>query len=425
MVKLIIPPLRPLQGTLTVPPDKSITHRALFFNALAHGQAVIENVLIAEDTQATMRVLEQLVVNMTWLDQKTLQLVGSAGQFIAPTKPLYCGNSGTTARLLCGLLARTSVKATITGDSSLSRRPMARVLKPLQNMGILGKATNELPLTIQGSTSLIGIHYSLPVASAQIKTAILLAGLQAQGQTVIIQPQISRDHSERLLESMGAMLKVDALVVSLTGPQALLATPVKIPGDFSAGAFWLVAACLIPNSCLILANIGINPTRIALLDVLIQMGANIQIENHRYYGSEPVADIRVSASSLVGIVVSEAVIPNLQDEIPILLIAAACAQGVTSIRGASELRVKESDRIQAMHQGLQRCGIQTEIYPDGITVYGGTFQAANIDSFGDHRIAMAFLMAGACSGKTIKVKDSDCINTSYPDFIESMQKFLV
>lgn len=410
--------LKTLQGTLQVPADKSISHRALIFNALAKGAAVIQNVLSADDIFATINVLQQLGVHIEWLDKSTLKIQGIGGQFHQPKQPLYFANSGTAARILLGALAASPIQVTLTGDASLSKRPMTRVLQPLQQMGLITQLESNLPITIKGNSNLQGIDYELPVPSAQVKTAILCAAIQATGSTKIIQTQHSRDHSERLLELMGAKITQNNLTLSVVGQQRLHATSLTIPGDFSSAAFWLVAACLTKDSDLKLTNVGINPSRIALLTILKQMGANILISNTQTISNELIADIQVSYSKLSGINVPKALIPNLQDEIPILLIAAAFAEGTTIIRGAAELRVKESDRLEAMYQGLTACGITSRIYSDGIDIQGGEMHSAEVDSFGDHRVAMAFIIAKNCSRQKIVVQNTECINTSYPNFLD-------
>ena len=417
--------LRPLRGNIVVPPDKSITHRALIFNALAEGRAILQNPLNAEDTQATIQVLRQLGTSIDWLDTDTIEIKGLAGKFNQPAQPLNFANSGTSVRMCMGLLAAQPFRVTYSGDDSLSKRPMARVLLPLQTMGIQQAKSTFLPITLIGNTQLHGIEYTLPMPSAQVKTAILLAAIQARGKTCVTLPAECRNHSEILLQQMGITLAIDQLTTQLYGPQRLTACSIAIPGDFSAAAFWIVAACIIPNSTLTIKNVGINPTRTALLDVLKQMGATIHIENSRSSGGETIADLHILAAPLSGVTINPAMIANLQDEIPILLIAAAFASGATEIRGAAELRVKESDRLQAMSEGLRACGIQTELYSDGILVRGGKVTTASIKSYGDHRIAMAFLIAGLCSQQLVAVDNIACIKTSYPNFINELERLRI
>ncbi len=411
-------PVSCLFGEVTVPGDKSISHRALMLAALASGVSMIENILLATDVLATSQALLQLGVAIQEVDKHRWRVQGCAGKFQTPNQKLYLANSGTAARLFAGLLAGAGVSCQISGDESLSQRPMRRVIEPLQQMGanIQANLMGTLPLQLKANGPLKAIHYRMKQASAQVKSALLLAALQSEGTTVIEQPALSRDHTERMLHYQGVVLNEANKCVSIAGQQALNACDWRIPGDFSSAAFFIVAAILAKQARITLLNVGVNPTRIGLLTVLERMGAKIQLKNKRYYGLEPVADIEVFSSSLYGIEVPVNLIPSMIDEIPLLLLAAAFATGKTILRSAEELRYKESDRIQAMVVGLQRLGLHIEEREDGVTMQGGVMQGGAVDSFSDHRIAMTFLIAGSVAGAPVYVDRCEHIATSFPNF---------
>lgn len=408
-----------LQGTIKVSGDKSISHRALILGGLCDGGVTVQGLLDSDDVGRTAAILGQLGVSIDHdHDHDYVHGVGMKG-LVTPTELLYCGNSGTTLRLMTGLLAGASLAGEFSGDASLNRRPMGRVLEPLNQMG--GKVSEYH----QGKQRLIrvepgdlhGIEYESPVASAQVKTAILLAGLAAQQQVQIREPFSSRDHTERMLDYLGASIEWGGGLVTLNEGSRLQAKDIMIPGDFSSAAFFIVAALIVPNSELRLEGVGINPTRSALLEVLTEMGGNIQVEDQRELNGEPIADLVVRASQLTGVSVGGEQIPQLIDEIPILSIAAARAQGETSIRGAEELRVKESDRLKAIATELGRLGVPVEEFPDGLTITGtDSFQGGEVKSYGDHRMAMALTVAGSVATDSVLIDDFSCVAISYPTF---------
>jgi len=415
-------PYQPLRGSISVPADKSITHRALIFNSLAQHEALIDNPLLAKDTLATINALRNLGVKIQ-INPQNSQILLKSKSFTQPLTAVNCGNSGTTARLLCGLLARSPLRVTLTGDDSLRNRPIQRVAYPLSLMGVYFDNQTTLPMTIAGTVNLKPINYHLSVASAQVKTALLLAALQASGTSYIHLTGACRDHSERLFELMGVELQVEQKTIKINGPQTIHSQSMVVPGDFSAAAFWIIAATLVPDSELLIKGVGVNPSRTGLLTVLNAMGADISFTNQRIVSNEPIADLIVKSANLIATEVTEELIANLQDEIPILLIAAAFAKGTTVIHGISELRVKESDRVTAMQQGLIACGIAVEVILDTIKVTGNLIQPANIKSFSDHRIAMAFIIAGGCSGVPMTVDNVNCIDVSYPNFLKATQRW--
>jgi 3-phosphoshikimate 1-carboxyvinyltransferase len=417
-VRWRIAPCGPLRGELRVPGDKSISHRAVMLGAIAEGVSRVSGFLAGEDTRATMRAFEQMGVRIDRLRDTELDVhgVGLDGLRAAPG-PLDLGNSGTSARLLAGLLSGQPFDSEIVGDASLMQRPMGRVVEPLRRMGadIDCTPTGTLPLRIRGGARLTGIEYALPVASAQLKSALLLAGLYAQGDTCVVEPAPTRDHTERMLEMFGATIRRDGRRVC-TWRQRLVATAVRVPADISSAAFFLVAASVIPGSDLTLTEVGINPTRAAVIDILRAMGARIEIHQSTAHSGEPVADLRVRHGALRGIVIPRELVPAAIDEFPALLVAAACARGSTVLTDAAELRVKESDRIAAMAAGLAALGIDIAEAPDGMTVTGGAFTAGRVDSRGDHRIAMAFAIAGCRAAGEVVVDDCANVDTSFPGF---------
>ncbi|WP_164073301.1 3-phosphoshikimate 1-carboxyvinyltransferase [Stenotrophomonas maltophilia] len=411
---------QPLQGSLTIPGDKSVSHRSVMFAALADGTSHIEGFLEGEDTRATARIFSQLGVRIETpsASQRVVHGVGIDG-LKAPSAPLDCGNAGTGMRLLAGLLAGQSFDCTLVGDESLSGRPMRRVTGPLSQMGakIDTESDGTPPLHVHGGQSLQGIDFASPVASAQVKSAVLLAGLYAQGETSVVEPHPTRDYTERMLSAFGVDIEFSPGKARLRGGQRLRATDIVVPADFSSAAFFLVAASIIPGSELRLKQVGLNPRRTGLLHALRLMGADITEENPAEQGGEPVADLVVRHAPLKGARIPEELVPDMIDEFPALFVAAAAAEGQTVVTGAAELRVKESDRLAAMATGLRALGMQVDETDDGATLHGGiTLGSGTIESHGDHRIAMAFAIAGQISGGEVRIHDIANVATSFPDF---------
>jgi len=418
----------PLRGAISVPGDKSITHRAIILTALAEGTGTIRDYCRGEDCLNTMRALQSLGVKIEETTE-TLRVHGKGLWGLAePDNVIDCGNSGTGIRLLTGLLAGQDFYTVLTGDASVRRRPMGRIVRPLREMGaaIAGRKGGELaPLTVTGG-KLRGITYSSPVASAQVKSSLLLAALFAQGTTKITEPRLSRDHTERMCRFFGIPLKHDGTTIIMEGRPSVgwAAAPVlTVPGDLSAAAFFIVGASIVPGSDLLLTGIGVNPTRSGILDVLDRMGADIQLLRQREEAGEPVADVRVKAAPLRGVTIGPEWIPQTIDEFPILFVAAALAEGETIITGAEELRVKESDRIAVMAAELRQMGARITERPDGVVIQGlgrtaenGRFTAARGRSHGDHRVAMSLAVAGLTAEAETTIDDTDCIETSFPDF---------
>lgn len=421
----------PLTGRIRVPGDKSISHRSLMLGALALGETVIEGLLEGEDvlaTAAAMRAMGAVVesgADGLW----RVNGVGVGG-LLQPQTALDMGNSGTSTRLLMGLVASHAITATFTGDASLSKRPMGRVTEPLSLMGARFETSpgGRLPLTMTGLCPAVPIRYVLPVASAQVKSAILLAGLNAPGITTVVEKEATRDHSERMLRGFGATVTVEegaeGRVISVTGEAELTGQRITVPGDPSSAAFPMVAALIVPGSDVTIENVGINPTRAGLITALQAMGASITLLNERTVGGEPVADLHVKASALKGIEVPTEIAPSMIDEYPILFIAAALAEGRTVARGLEELRVKESDRIAVMANGLKACGVEVEELPDGIIIHGRGGEkvpgGATVASHLDHRIAMSFAVLGLVAQQPVTVDDARPIATSFPDFVSLM-----
>ncbi len=420
MSQLTVTPARgPLRGTITVPGDKSITHRALILGGLAHGVTHITGYSKGEDCFNTLRVIRALGIEISEEpDRLTVTGKGLWG-FTEPSNVLDCGNSGTGLRLLAGVLAGQKFFSVLTGDASLRNRPMGRVVKPLRQMGttISGRKNGDLaPLSIQGGR-LRGMRYESPVASAQIKSCVLLAGLFAEGTTTIQEPMKSRDHSERMFSYLGIPLQVEDCTVHVQGQQSYEGKPLSVPGDISAAAFFLVAASIVPDSEIVLAGIGLNPERIGILDVLLAMGADIATLNTRDEAGEPVGDLHVRATQLKGITIGPDMIPKTIDELPILCVAAALAEGETRITGAQELRVKETDRIHAMALELARIGVNVEEQPDGLVIQGSSrLRGAQCQSYGDHRVAMSLAIAGLVADDPIGIEGVECVETSFPGF---------
>ncbi|QBQ54859.1 3-phosphoshikimate 1-carboxyvinyltransferase [Nitrosococcus wardiae] len=420
-IAFIVEPGGSLAGRLRVPGDKSISHRAIIFAALAEGITEITGFLEGEDTLATLQAFRALGVNIEGPEGGRVKVHGVGLQGLqAPEKPLYLGNSGTSMRLLAGLFAGQPFDVTLVGDQSLSRRPMRRVCDPLTRMGALIEAAAQgtPPLHIHGGQSLQGIEYAMPVASAQVKSSLLLAGLYATGPTSVIEPAPTRDHTERMLMGFGYPVEREGAKVCVNGAGVLRGTAVEVPADISSAAFFMVGAAISQDSNILLEHVGINPTRTGIIDILRRMGAQIEIEETGIVGGEPVATIRVRASRLRGINIPEDLVPLAIDEFPALFVAAACAEGETVLTGAEELRVKESDRIQVMADGLQALGISAQPAPDGIIIQGGALQGGEVHSHGDHRCAMAFAMAGLAAKKTVTIHDCANVATSFPGFLE-------
>jgi 3-phosphoshikimate 1-carboxyvinyltransferase len=415
----IASPGKPLRGELDIPGDKSVSHRSVMFAALADGVSKIDGFLEGEDTRATAAIFSKLGVRIETPSpsRRIVHGVGIDG-LQAPDGPLDCGNAGTGMRLLAGLLAAQRFDSTLVGDASLSKRPMRRVTGPLTKMGarIDTEEGGLPPLRLHGGQVLQGIDYTLEVASAQVKSALLLAGLYAGGETVVREPHPTRDYTERMLAAFGVEIEFSPGYARLRGGQRLRATDITVPADFSSAAFFLVAASIVPGSELRLRAVGLNPRRTGLLIALRAMGADITEEKRSEQGGEPVADLVVRHAPLRGIEVPEAIVPDMIDEFPALFAAAACAQGATVVRGAAELRVKESDRLAAMAGGLRALGLRVDETPDGATIFPGAMQAGTIDSHGDHRIAMAFAVAAQRAEGEVRVGDVANVATSFPDF---------
>ncbi|MEL6491280.1 MAG: 3-phosphoshikimate 1-carboxyvinyltransferase [Cyanobacteria bacterium J06621_3] len=420
----------PLTGVITVPGDKSISHRALMLGAIAQGTTHIKGLLLGEDPRSTAACFSAMGAKVSGLEDEWVTVEGTGGKLQEPDDVLDAGNSGTTLRLMLGLLAATPGKFfAVTGDGSLRSRPMKRVIAPLTQMGavIAGKADNTLaPLGVQGQ-QLIPFHYHSPIASAQVKSCLLLAGLAVDGDTTVTEPSLSRDHSERMLKAFGAKLSIDATTHSVTlhGPAKLTGQTVIVPGDISSAAFWLVAAAITPGSNLLIENVGVNPTRTGVLDALAAMNADITLENKRDVTGEPVADLRVRHSQLKGCHIGGDLIPRLIDEVPILAVAALFAEGTTKITEAAELRVKESDRLAVMAAALTKLGGDVVEYPEGMEITGSgqatELTAAELDSYTDHRIAMALAIAATRAPAKTSIKRAEAAAVSYPTFVSTLQ----
>jgi 3-phosphoshikimate 1-carboxyvinyltransferase len=425
-------PAMPLAGRLRVPGDKSISHRALMLAALAVGRTEITGLLEGEDVLATARALVALGAAVTRLGAGRWNVDGvGIGGLAEPEQVLDLGNSGTSARLLLGILATHPLLAFLSGDASLRRRPMGRVIAPLSQMGarFLARSGERLPLAVAGAAEPLPITYALPVPSAQVKSAVLLAGLNAPGETTVIEPQPTRDHTERMLRHFGAAVRIEAdeggaKRITVTGFPELVPAPITVPGDPSSAAFPAVAALIVPGSEVVIEGVGINPTRTGLFDSLREMGADIALLNEREEGGEPVADLRVRAGALSGAEIPAERAPRMIDEYPILAVAAACARGRTLMRGLAELRVKESDRLAAIADGLARCGVRVAVTGDDLIVDGDgrpPAGGARIATALDHRIAMAFLVLGLATREPVAIDDAAPIATSFPGFVALME----
>lgn len=423
-MKFTVHPSAVRNTRLTVPGDKSISHRALMLGGIAEGPSNISGFLAGEDCLATAAAMSAMGVSLTHSSATdiTIHGVGLRG-LIEPTGPLDLGNSGTAMRLFAGLLGGQSFSTSLIGDDSLSSRPMQRVIVPLRQMGAAIESNEGCPpLQLVGGQDLRGIDYTLPVASAQVKSAILLAGLYADGVTTVKEPAVTRDHTERMLLTMGVTVAKDDHRISLRGDQTLAARDIRVPADLSSASFVMLAAILSRDAEILIENVGVNPTRTGVLDILQSMGADISLENDQLFGQEPVADIRVRSSELRGIQVDPQLVSLAIDEFPVLFVAAARAAGKTEFSGLSELRVKESDRIAAMATGLGNLGIRVEETTDGATVYAGSFSGGEVDSHGDHRVAMSLAIAGSIAASPVTVNNVAAVDTSFPGFTDCMSK---
>lgn len=425
MRNIEIAKINSLRGEIIIPGDKSISHRAVIISSIASGITKIHNFLKAEDCMNTVKAFQSMGVNI-YFTEKTLIVEGKGLYGLKePQDILDFGNSGTSLRLISGILAGQNFLSVITGDMSLRQRPLKRIIEPLQKMGttIFAKDNNNfLPLVIKGG-KLNSITYRLPIPSAQVKSCILLAGLFANGETKVIEPIKSRDHTEKMLKFFGAEITENSLEIAIQGRKNLKGKEIIIPSDISSAAFFIVAATILKKSSLIIKNIGLNETRTGILTVLRQMGANITIENEKIVNNEKIGDLVIKSSKLHGIELKGSIIPNIIDEIPILCVAASLAKGKTIIKDAKELRVKESDRIKSIVTNLRILGVEVEEFEDGMIITGvKEFNGNNVCSFGDHRIAMAMIIAGFQNKKSLLVQDIDCINTSFPEFLEILEQ---
>ncbi len=436
-----------LKGEIIPPPDKSISHRAVMFASIAYGKSIVKNFLRAEDPISTMNAFRIMGIEITEartqkseVRNEDSRLKTQNSELIIHGKGLYglkepfdvldCGNSGTTVRLISGILSGNPFFSVLTGDDSLKQRPMARVINPLKEMGadISARSGDKyLPMAIKGKV-LRAINYNMPVASAQVKSCLILAGLYADGTTIITEPQKSRDHTERMLMAMGAEIEVEGLTIKVKGQgsrsKGLQPIDITIPSDFSSAAFFIAGALIIPNSEILIRNVCINPTRTGLLDVIKNMGGDVRVENMRDVSGEHVADIYCkSAGSLKAVKISGDIMPSLIDEFPILCVLATQADGVTEIRGAGELRVKESDRIKAMTTELKKLGVELEEYPDGIAIKGkASLKGATVESYHDHRIAMSLAIAALVAEGTMTINNASCVDISFPGFFEELKR---
>lgn len=421
MSRFIAQPADTLSGNLKIPGDKSISHRSIMLGSLANGTTEVSGFLQGEDALATLKAFQSMGVEIKCDGDKVIiNGVGLHG-LKKPDGALNLGNSGTSMRLMSGILAAQDFDSELIGDVSLSKRPMGRVIEPLTKMGAMIKSNDgKPPLKIKGGQSLKGIQYNLPVASAQVKSCILLAGLYAQGDTCVVEPETTRDHTERMLKGLGYQVNISNNKMCLTGGGNLTATQFQVPSDISSAAFFMVAGCIAPRSDITLEGVNINPTRTGVIDILKLMGANLTLLNKREIGGELLADIRVQSSNLKGINIPPELVPLAIDEFPAIFIAASCAEGETHLTGAKELRVKESDRIQVMADGLNILGIKNKVLADGIKIQGGSFQKPTniIQSRHDHRISMSFSIASLRCEHPIEIVGVDNVATSFPNFVE-------
>lgn len=422
-MQFIVTPSQLQDARVTVPGDKSVSHRSLMLGSIAEGRTEVSGFLAGEDCLATLAAMRALGVEIEQPSptRMTIDGVGLHGLREA-SGDLDLGNSGTAMRLMAGLLAGQDFPSTLTGDDSLTGRPMSRIIKPLTMMGaaIESDCDGTPPLQIAGGLALKGIHYDMPVASAQVKSAVLFAGLYASGTTSVTEPAVTRDHTERMLESMGVVIGRAKGHISVDGGQTLRGCQVDVPADLSSAAFILLAVVLADKADVLITNVGVNPTRTGVIDILQAMGADIRLENPQLLGEEPVADIRVRSSQLNGGEIDPKLVSLAIDEFPVLFVAAAAARGKTVFNGIGELRVKESDRIAAMADGMRRLGIEVDESQDGAVVHGGRFKGGTVESFGDHRIAMSLALAGTIADSDVVVEDVAAVDTSFPGFAASM-----
>lgn len=423
---LVIEPRAGLRGEISVPGDKSISHRAVMFSALAEGRTTVRGFLRGADCLSTVACMRDLGICIDDCgDELVIHGRGLYG-LQEPADVLQVGNSGTTMRLMLGIIAGRGIYAVLTGDDSIRRRPMGRIIEPLSHMGaeIYGRAHNTLaPVMVKGHTGLRPLTYASPVASAQVKSAILLAGLYVDGETAVVEPVLSRDHSERMLRAFGANIISDGAKSTIMGKASLISPGIiEVPGDISSAAFLLVAGSIVPNSDILVKGVGVNPTRTGILDALRQMGADLSLENMRDQSGEPVADIRVRSSPLQGVTIGGDLLPRLIDEIPVLAVAAAAAKGPTVIKDAAELRVKETDRIKTIVSEFAQMGVTVAERRDGMIIPGSAiFQGGCCHSHGDHRIAMSMAVAGLMARDTTKISDADSIDVSFPGFADLLR----
>ncbi len=409
-----------LYGQTTVPADKSISHRSIMFGSLAKGKTLVKNFLTSADCISTLNIMKTLGVEINFLKETELEII-SEGKFIPPQKPLDCGNSGTTTRLISGILARCPFSSTLIGDESLSSRPMKRIITPLSMMGADIKSQDfKLPLTINGKT-LNGITYNSPLASAQVKSCILLAGLQAEGTTKVIEPYQSRNHTELMLEYMGANIKYKDNITEIIKSE-LIPQNIEVVGDISSAAYLIAAGLIVPNSEIIIKNVGLNPTRTGIIDVVKKMGGNIEILNETTVSNEKTGDLKIKYSKLKGTEISKDIIPRLIDEIPIIAVLASLAEGTTTIKDAQDLRNKESDRIKTVATELKKIGANIEETPDGLIIEGKKSLNGNaeINTYHDHRLAMSLYIAGLICEKEILINDFEWTKISFPNFEEKI-----
>jgi 3-phosphoshikimate 1-carboxyvinyltransferase len=420
MADYLVEPSAAITGSFRVPGDKSISHRALMLGAIASGTTHVTGFLEGEDCLSTLKAVAQLGVKVQRPAPGQVRVAGVGLRgFTAPDSVLDMGNAGTAMRLFMGLMSAQPFDTELIGDASLMRRPMERVATPLRTMGAqIDTRDGRPPVRIRGGAKLQGIRYDMPMASAQVKSAVLLAGLYAQGETTVVEPAVTRDHTERMLQGFGAVVVARGGTVTVRPPQRLEAADIAVPGDFSSAAFFIVAACIGARAPVVIEGVGVNPTRTGLLDMLSLMGADLRLINHRSAGAEPVADIEIRPAQLRGVRVPERLVPLAIDEFPALFIAAACAEGETLVTGAEELRVKESDRIAVMARGLDAIGVRNEVLPDGLRIEGGRFGGGVVDSHGDHRVAMAFAVASLRAAAPIEIHDVANVATSFPGFAD-------
>jgi 3-phosphoshikimate 1-carboxyvinyltransferase len=421
MLNYRVKPASRVSGRIQVPGDKSISHRTLMLGGIAEGRTEVSGFLASADCLATLDAFRAMGVAVDRHDATTLTVHGRGLHGLcAPGKVLDMGNAGTAIRLTMGLLSGQRFESVLTGDESLRSRPMERVAKPLRMMGAnIATSDGKPPVTVHPVLALRGIDYLLPMASAQVKSAVLLAGLYADGTTTVTEPAPTRDHTERMLRGFGVNIETQGARVRLVGRQKLSGTTVAVPGDISSAAFFLVAGCIAGVDGLVVENVGVNPTRTGIIDILKLMGADLRVHLRESQGGEPVADIELRKSSLKGARIPEELVPLAIDELPVAFIAAAAAEGETIVTGAAELRVKESDRLAVMAEGLQQVGVVHELAPDGIRIEGGRrLRGGEINSHGDHRIAMAFAIASLCCDGELFIRDVENVGTSFPGFVE-------